>query len=218
VCWGCRKFRYLVRNCRNKKKEKKGKPIPQNRFEVIASRVRQCGIREEVKVRKQKTVEEGVQCFRCQRIGYYKWECPNIKEKKKRRSEEAAHTVSLQKVQWRGKPVHPNWEKVQEYCGVENVLEDAQLLKLGWIIEEVVATYIGCRWCGKKGMHRENNRGQGVLRERKLEEAKWYGYPKQRRKEEEAACPTKRKVQKRDARAEGTAREVRRIFKILREV
>ena len=98
------------------------------------------------------------------------------------------------------------------------MLEDAQLLKLGWIIEEVVATYIGCRWCGKKGMHRENNRGQGVLRGRKLEEAEWYGYPKQRRKEEEAACPTKRKVQKRDAWAEGTVREVRRMFKILREV
>jgi len=60
VYWGCRKFRYLVHNCRNKKEEKKGKPISQNRFEVIASRVRQCGIRGEVKVRKQKTVEEGV--------------------------------------------------------------------------------------------------------------------------------------------------------------
>jgi len=99
VCWGYRKFRYLVCNCRNKKEEKKGKPIPQNRFEVIASRVRQCGVRGEVKVRKQKTVEKGVQCFRCQRIGHYKWECPNIKEKKKRRSEEAAHIVSLQKAQ-----------------------------------------------------------------------------------------------------------------------
>jgi len=67
-------------------------------------------------------------------------------------------------------------------------------------------------------MHRKNNRGQRVLRERKLEEAKWYRCPKQRRKEEEAAHPTKGKAQKRDAWAEGTAREVRRTFKILREV
>jgi len=67
-------------------------------------------------------------------------------------------------------------------------------------------------------MHRENNRGQRVLRERKLEEAKWCGCPKQRRKEEEVVHPTKEKAQKRDAWAKGTAREVRRTFKILREV
>jgi len=145
VYWGYRKFGHLACNCRNKKEEEKGKPIPQNRFEVIASRIMQCGVRGEVKVRKQETVEEGVQCFRCQRIGHYKWECPNIKEEKKRRSKEAVHTVSLQKAQQVGKLVHPNWEKAQEYCGVENVPEDAQLLELGWMTEEVVATYIGYR-------------------------------------------------------------------------
>jgi len=67
-------------------------------------------------------------------------------------------------------------------------------------------------------MHRENNRGQGVLRERKLEKAEWCGCPKQRRKEEEVVRPTKEKAQQRDAQAKGTAREVRRTFKILREV
>ena len=72
VYWGCRKFGHLVCNCRNKKEEEKGKPIPQNRFEVIASRVMQYSMREEVKVRKQKTVEKGVQCFRCWRMGHYK--------------------------------------------------------------------------------------------------------------------------------------------------
>ena len=48
VYWECRKFGYLVHNCRNKKEEMKGKLIPQNKFEVIASRVMQCGVREEV--------------------------------------------------------------------------------------------------------------------------------------------------------------------------
>jgi len=42
----------------------------------------QCGVKEKVEVRKQETVEERVQCFRCQRIGYYKWECPVTKEEK----------------------------------------------------------------------------------------------------------------------------------------
>ena len=65
----------------------------------MASRVMQCEVREEVKVRKQETVEKGVQCFRYWGVGYYKWECPNIEvEKKRRRSEEVAHAVSLQKV------------------------------------------------------------------------------------------------------------------------
>ena len=47
----------------------------------------------------------------------------------------------------------PNWKKVQEYCGVENVPEDIWLLELEWIIEEVIATYIECRWYRKKRMY-----------------------------------------------------------------
>ena len=95
--------------------------------------------------------------------------------------------------------------------------EDARLLELGWMIE-VIVTYIECRWCRKKGIYREDNIEQRVLKERKLEEAEWCECQKQKRKEEEAACPTKRKVQQGRAWAEGTAREVRRTFKILREV
>jgi len=52
VCWRCRKFGHLAYNCRNEKEKEKGKPIPQNRFEVIVSRVMQCGVKGEVKVRK----------------------------------------------------------------------------------------------------------------------------------------------------------------------
>jgi len=40
------------------------------------------------------------------------------------------HVARPQKVQQGGKLVHSNWEKAQEYCGVENVPEDAQLLEL----------------------------------------------------------------------------------------
>ena len=65
----------------------------------------------EVKVRKQETVEKGVQCFRCRRMGYYKWKCSNIKEEKKKRSKEAAHVVSLQKVQQEERLVHFLWRK-----------------------------------------------------------------------------------------------------------
>jgi len=69
--WSCKKFRYLVHNCRNRNQEKKGKSVLQDRFEVLVSRVMKYSIREEVKVRKQEMVEK-VQCFRYKRIGYYK--------------------------------------------------------------------------------------------------------------------------------------------------
>ena len=101
---------------------------------------------------------------------------------------------------------------------MKDVLEDARPLELGWMTGEVIVTYIECRWCRKKGIYREDNIEQGVLKGRKLEEAEWYRCPKQKRKEEEAVHPTKGKVQQGRAWAEGTAREVKRMFKILREV
>jgi len=96
IYWRCRRFGDLAYNCRNIKKAK-GKPVPQNRFEVIVSRVMQCGVREKAKVRRQETVEEEVQCFRCRGIGHYKWKCLNIKVEKERRSEEAVRMARLQK-------------------------------------------------------------------------------------------------------------------------
>jgi len=39
VYWGCKRFRHLAHNCRNKRVEEKGKLILQNKFEVIASKV-----------------------------------------------------------------------------------------------------------------------------------------------------------------------------------
>jgi len=41
-CWSCKKFGYLAQNCR-KQKEKKGKTIPQNKFEILSNRVMQSG-------------------------------------------------------------------------------------------------------------------------------------------------------------------------------
>ena len=63
VYWRCKKFRHLACNCRNKKGKEKEKSIPQNKFEVIASRVMKCRVREEVKVRRQEMIEK-VKCFR----------------------------------------------------------------------------------------------------------------------------------------------------------
>ena len=39
VCWEYKRFRHLAYNCRNRKEKMKEKPISQNKFEVIASKV-----------------------------------------------------------------------------------------------------------------------------------------------------------------------------------
>jgi len=52
----------LAYNYRNKTGEAKGKLILQNKFEVIASRVMQCGVKEKVEIKQQERVEE-VKCF-----------------------------------------------------------------------------------------------------------------------------------------------------------
>ena len=114
VCWEYKRFRHLACNCRNRE-EIKGKLTPQNKFEVIASRVIQCGVREEVRTRRNEMVGE-VKYFRCWGIGHFKWECSNIKvEKERRRSEEAAHVVSPQKAQQEERLMHFLWRKAQKY-------------------------------------------------------------------------------------------------------
>ena len=79
---------------------------------MLASRVMRCGVREEVKVKRQEVVVE-LQCFRCREIGHYKWKCPNIEvEKERRRQEEAEHPirgkVQQQEKVRRRELVHPN--------------------------------------------------------------------------------------------------------------
>jgi len=54
---------------------------------------------------------------------------------------------------------------------MKNMLENMRPLELGWMTGEVIVTYIEYRWCRKKGIYREDNIGQGVLKERKLEKA-----------------------------------------------
>jgi len=97
ICWGCKRFGHLAHNCRNKTGEAKGKPIPQNKFKVIASRVMQCGVKEEVEIKQQERVGE-IKCFRCWGVEHYKWECLNIEvERKRKKKEKAVHVARPQK-------------------------------------------------------------------------------------------------------------------------
>ena len=90
------------------------------------------GIKEEVKIRRNKTVEE-VKCFRYQNVVHFKQECPNIEVKrKKKKDEEAVHVASLQKAQQEKKLVYFLQKKAQEYSGIQGMFSrNAALEKRG---------------------------------------------------------------------------------------
>jgi len=81
LCRSCKGFGHLAQNCRNRKEGEKGAEMPQNKFEVLKSRVMQCGIKEKA-VRSMRTVV--VRCFKCGKEGHKCRECPLWKRKVKR--------------------------------------------------------------------------------------------------------------------------------------
>jgi len=44
LCRDCKGFGHLAQNCRKRKEEEKRVSIPQNKFEILSSKVIQCGI------------------------------------------------------------------------------------------------------------------------------------------------------------------------------
>jgi len=120
-----------------------------NRFEVLRSRVMQCGVRE---VRRQEKVEEIVKCFVCGEKGHKKWECPRKRERKK----EAA-------------PPREVWEKVKLHSSAKGLPpRGAEMSMEGWIIRREVVTFVECHGCNYKGTKTQENQGQGFLSKRQL--------------------------------------------------
>jgi len=88
-------------------------------------------------------------------------------------------------------------------------------------MKEVIVTYVECKKYGENGYHVKENRGQRVIKDRQ----KWCGCQGQRK--EKAVWPREAKVQqssawskrlKSIAKEEVKERDIRRMFKILREV
>jgi len=160
LCKCCRRFGHLARNCRNKRREKEETVVPQNKFEVLGSRVMQCGIKERV-VRSVRAAV--VKCFRCGVEGHKCRECPlwvkkervvrvampqkvqqerrparpvrgEAQERKLRKveQEEAARVAKSREAQQEWK--RSSWETLREraewYCGL-TVPQDAELWELG---------------------------------------------------------------------------------------
>jgi len=106
LCRCCKGFGHLAQNCRNKNEEGKGAITPQNKFEVLSSRVMQCG-EEEKAIRSVKA--EGVKCFKCGKEGHKCRECPLWVKKEK-----AVRVASPRKAQQGRGPACPVREKAQE--------------------------------------------------------------------------------------------------------
>jgi len=151
-CWGCKQFGHMAKDCRNKggRVEEK-KTIEGNRFEALASRVMQCGVKE---VRRQEAVREVVKCFGCEREGYKKWECP--KKNERSRKEEVA-------------PEQAVWEKVKRHSRVKGLSpREAVMCMEGWTTPREVVMFMEYRGCNYKGTKTEENQGQGFLNKGQL--------------------------------------------------
>ena len=126
----------------------------------------QCGVEERV-VRSMRTV--AVRCFKCGKEGHKYRECPLWEKKAKkmahpdrgkahqeerrpvqegekrlRRMEEekAVHPIKGKAQQeWRRSSIEELRKRVEEHCG-KGVLEEAQLLEIGWMTKEIVVLYL----------------------------------------------------------------------------
>jgi len=89
LCFSCKGFGHLAQNCRNKKKEEKGTVVPQNKFEILRSRVIQCRVEERM-IRRVEIAK--VEYFKYRKKGHKCRECPLWWKKEK-----AVHIARLQK-------------------------------------------------------------------------------------------------------------------------
>ena len=209
--------------------------MPQNKFEVLKSRVMQCGV-EEKAVRSMRTV-----VVRCREEGHKCRECP-LREKKMKRvvhpNEGKAHQEERRPVcpirekaqegekrlrrmeeekvarlvkgeaqqEWRGSSIEELRKKAEEHCG-KSVPREVRLLELGWMAEEIVVSYLTCK-CREKGSHIEDNWGQGVISFWKWKELSWCGC--KGKTEGKVAWPREAKAQQSGAQSgepESAARE-----------
>jgi len=105
LCRCCKGFGHLAQNFRNKGVEKR-ETIPQNKFEVLSSRIMQC--EEGERTIKRVGVAE-VECFKCGKKRHKCRECPLWVKKEK-----TAHVARPQKAQQKKRPACPVKEKAQE--------------------------------------------------------------------------------------------------------
>jgi len=102
----CKEFGHLARNCKNKREGGEETIAPQNKFEILRSKVMQYGVEKKI-IRRQKTVV--VECFKCGEKEHKYRECLLWE-----RRERVVHMVKSQKAHQQEELVHPAKEKVQK--------------------------------------------------------------------------------------------------------
>jgi len=113
LCRSCKEFGHLAYNCRNKRERKKRTIVPQNKFEVLKSRVMQSGVREKA-IRRVGAVE--VEYYKCGEMGHKCRECllwKKVVEERRRVEERAVCVAILQKAQQERRLACPVKGKVQ---------------------------------------------------------------------------------------------------------
>ena len=120
LCRCCKGFGHLAQNCRKQKETKEGVTMPQNKFEVLRSRIMQCGIEERV-VRSMRMVV--VRCFKYREEGHKCRECL-LWIKRKNEGKEAACVAMPHKAQQERRPARPVRGKAQEERKLRRVEED----------------------------------------------------------------------------------------------
>jgi len=170
----------MVKDCWNKGERVEEKKKSTNRFEGLASRIIQCGVKE---VRRQEVVREVVKCFRYGKEGHKKWECPKKNERSKK--EEVV-------------PPREIWEKVKLHSSAKGLPQKgAEISKEGWMTRREVVTFVECRGCDYKGTKTQENHGQGFLSKKQLlhmwcescrEAKEWREREVQRERAERVVC------------------------------
>ena len=193
LCQSCKKFGHLARNCRNRRREEKETVVPQNKFEVLSSRVMQCGV-EEKTIRSVRML--GVKCFRYGEEEHKCRECPLWEKKVKRvvcpdggkaHQEERRLVCPIRK---KAQEEEKRLRRMEEEKAVRPAKREAQQEWRRSSIEELrkkaeehcgkgvprEAQLLELEWMtkeivvlyltckyGEKGSHVEDNRGQGVI-------------------------------------------------------
>jgi len=91
------------------------------------------------------------------------------KKREVRRIEEekVVHSArgEAQQEEWKKNLIEELRKRVEEHCD-KRVPQGARLLELGWCTKEVIVTYVQCERCGEKKCHVEENRMQGIIKDR----------------------------------------------------
>ena len=124
LCRCCKGFGHLARNCRNEGVEKR-EVIPQNKFEVLRSRIMQCGEGERM-IRRMEVME--VECFKCWEKGHKCRECPLWIRKKN--EERAARVIRPQKAQQKERRLRRAEEEVA--CPMKGKAQQEEWKRSSW--------------------------------------------------------------------------------------